>query len=69
FVPKRDESHKRHSLYHPLITSIPSYAFPVTGETGGAYWINRSVRSSGVIFGFRLLVPGLHRPRLAKTLG
>jgi len=41
----------------------------VTGETVGAYWITRSVRSSGVIFGFRLLVPGLHHPRLSETFG
>jgi len=39
------------------------------GKTVEAYWITRSVRSSGVIFRFRLLVPGLHRPRLAETFG
>jgi len=37
------------------------------GKPGGAYWISRSVRGSGVIFGFKLLVPGLHPPRLAAT--
>ena len=66
FVPVKGRRLKKHFAVPP-VTCVPTYALPVTEETGRAYWTAGEVRPAAQegSSDFRILPSGLHRPRIA----